>query len=65
MTDINFLYKELLQQSKVLVSEIGKLEGDILILSVGSYSAIKYNRRDAEAQRNDELSRTLRLAVIY
>lgn len=35
MTDINILYMQLLQPSTVLVSDIAKLDGDILILGVG------------------------------
>src|ERR1700730_83347 len=35
MTDIKSLYQQLLQPSPVLVSDIAKLDGDILILGVG------------------------------
>ncbi|MDP9229176.1 MAG: epimerase, partial [Bacteroidota bacterium] len=35
MTDIQQLYHGLLQPSDVLVSEVAKLKGDILILGVG------------------------------
>ena len=35
MTDVKILYKELLQPSEALVNDIGKLEGDIIILGVG------------------------------
>jgi dTDP-4-dehydrorhamnose reductase len=35
MTDIKSLYKELLQPSPVLISDIAKIDGDILILGVG------------------------------
>src|SRR5260221_3438229 len=35
MTDIKIMYKQLLQPSAALVSDIAKLDGDILILGVG------------------------------
>ncbi len=35
MTDIKLLYKQLLQPSTVLVTDIAKMDGDILILGVG------------------------------
>jgi hypothetical protein len=35
MKDINTLYQKYLQPSAALVSEIGALDGDILILGVG------------------------------